>query len=102
MSEVGNLDSEKLFAETQDFLKDQKELLNTLAKNTLDFIQFFFEQSDEIDIWEEWEDSNMESGKVLSDEFLIVKEYLQGRIRGEFQHKIVFGSLNTNFGIKEK
>lgn len=93
---ANKLDAKKLFAETQDFLKDQKELLDTLARNTLDFIKFFFEQFDGMDIWVEEENMTKHS-----DEFLIVKQYLEGRITGEFLYRMVFGSLGVDFEKKD-
>lgn len=83
----------EVYKEVQSFLADKKLELDALIIDTDKFIREMCEDLD-IPIWEE-----KNGGKTHTEEYLIIRLYIEKRLCGEIEHRMVFISFGTNISL---
>lgn len=84
------MDGKVLFKKVQAFLNDKKPELDALIVDTDKFITDICKDLD-IPIWEK-----KGSGETHTEEYLIIRGYLEYRLAGEIQYRMVFISLGAD------
>jgi len=84
------INAKQLFLEVQAFLTDKKPKLDDLVIDMDKFVNDTCKDLD-IPIWEE-----KDGGKTHTEEYLIVRTYVESRIAGEIQYRMVFISFGTD------
>lgn len=84
------MNAKEVYKEVQSFLADKKPELDALIIDTDKFIREMCEDLD-IPIWEE-----KDGGKTHTEEYIMVRLYIENRLYGEIQHRMVFISFGTD------
>ena len=89
--------SDEIFAEVQSFLQDKRSELDSLVTDADKFIRDTCKELD-IPIW----DDHDGGGKTQSPAYLILRAYLEYRLAGEIQARMVFSSFGVDITQSKK